>query len=84
MGGELHHSLSVLSVKAEQAAFEVRRNKKQEQRESPPVPTMVYFTYPSMGYLPLFTLVHADVMTRSIFGSCTFSVNIFARTSAGG
>ncbi|CBY27816.1 hypothetical protein Y11_03651 [Yersinia enterocolitica subsp. palearctica Y11] len=35
MGGELHHSLSVLSVKAEQAAFEVRRNKKQEQEDNP-------------------------------------------------
>ena len=35
-------------------------------------------------YFPLFTLVHARVRTRSIFGSCTFRVNNFARTSAGG
>ena len=36
------------------------------------------------GYLPLFTLVHARVRTRSIFGSWTFRVKSLANTSAGG
>ncbi|EEQ17348.1 hypothetical protein yinte0001_11950 [Yersinia intermedia ATCC 29909] len=35
----------MLSVKAEQAAFKLRHNKKQEQEDNLPAPTLVHFTF---------------------------------------